>query len=423
MVVIIDRRHDAKGKSTVNRERFVRRYKGQIRKAVADAIGNRSITDIESGENISIPSRDILEPEFRHGKGGVSRRVHPGNDQFVAGDEVDRPLGGAGQGRGSGAANEGEHEDDFVFQLSREEFLNIFFEDLALPNLVKTQLARITEFKRVRAGHTPTGVPANLNILRSMRGATGRRIALGMPLRRRLAQCEAELDRLCEECQDGSEETPEIITLKAEIHQLRQRIEAIPFIDTFDLRFNNRIKLPQPTTRAVMFCVMDVSGSMDEAKKGIAKRFFMLLYLFLTRTYKTIDLVFIRHHTTAREVSEEDFFHSRESGGTVVSTALELMRDIIRDRYADGSWNIYSAQASDGDNWENDSPSCRDLVSGGIMPFVQYYAYIEIAEEPQNLWREFTKISASHKHFAMQRIVELSDIYPVFRELFRKQPA
>jgi len=163
---------------------------------------------------------------------------------------------------------------------------------------------------------------------------------------------------------------------------------------------------------------------MDENRKNIAKRFFMLLYLFLTKSYERIDLVFIRHHTTAKEVDEEDFFSSRESGGTVVSSALVLMRDIIRERYPSANWNIYAAQASDGDNWENDSPRCRELLVQDILPLTQYFAYVEIeTEQPQSLWREYTQVSAASRRFAMQRILSLEDIYPVFRELFRKKVA
>jgi hypothetical protein len=327
-------------------------------------------------------------------------------------------LGGETGGRG-GASDGGEMEDDFVFHISREEFLNIFFDDLALPNLVKTQLTRINEHKLVRAGYTQSGIPSNLNVVRSMRGALGRRTALSAPYRQRLREAEAELEELLRRL---DADHPEVVELREEIQRLRIRIEAIPFIDSFDLRFNNRLRQPKPTTQAVMFCLMDVSGSMDEEKKQIAKRFFLLLYLFLQRTYEHIDVVFIRHHTVAKEVSEEDFFHSRESGGTVVSSALRLMQEIVRERYATGAWNIYGAQASDGDNWENDSPTCRDLLIGSIMPLVQYFAYIEItAGEAQNLWREYLQVKVHSKNFAMQRIESLTDIYPVFRELFKKK--
>ncbi|WP_374483069.1 YeaH/YhbH family protein [Zoogloea sp.] len=422
MVRIIDRRFDSKNKSAVNRQRFMRRFKNQIREAVADAISGRSIKDLDNGESVTIPSKDLSEPQFHHGRGGIWENIFTGNDQFSSGDQINRPQGGGGGGTGKGkASKDGEGEDDFVFNLSREEFLDVFFDDLALPNLVKTQLARIHEYKSQRAGFTNDGTPANINVVRSLRGALGRRLALSSPYRGQLRELQKQLDDLL---QTRSEDDPDVLQLKDEIGILRAKIEAIPFIDTFDLRYNNRIKVPKPTTQAVMFCIMDVSGSMDEDKKATAKRFFMLLYLFLTRTYEHIEVVFIRHHTIAKEVNEEDFFHSRESGGTVVSSALEMMKDILHARYLNGAWNVYGAQASDGDNWENDSPHCRELLADTILPFVQYFAYIEITPgEPQNLWREYEKLVGTHPNFAMQHIEGLPDIYPVFRELFKKKLA
>ena len=417
-VRIIDRRHDSRNKSAVNRSRFIRRFKGQISKAVKEAINRRGIADLDKGEKIGIPAGDISEPQFRIGRGGIRQDVLPGNDRFHANDEMDRS--GESGSDGSGASAEGTHEDDFAFSLSREEFLNIFFEDLALPNLVKTQLSRIDEYKRVRAGYTSSGVPTNISIVRSMRGAAGRRIAVGSPYRKAIREMEQELEQL-EAC--GAGDSARARELRRDIGRLQRKLDNLPFIDTFDLRFNNRIRIPAPSTQAVMFCLMDVSGSMDEEKKQAAKRFFMLLYLFLTRTYKHIEVVFIRHHTQAQEVDEENFFHSRESGGTVVSSALELMHEIVVQRYSSSVWNIYGAQASDGENWDADSPRCREILNTAILPYVQYYAYIEITTaEPQNLWHEFERVrEANPARFAMQRIGGLPDIYPVFRELFRKQ--
>lgn len=427
MIRIIDRRFDSRNKSAVNRQRFMRRFKQQIRRAVAGAIQQRSIRDLSNGEQVSIPARDLSEPSLHHGRGGVHEQVHAGNDQFAAGDRIRRPLGSAGAGSGK-ASPEGEHEDDFVFQLSREEFLELFFEDLELPHLVRTQLARVTEYRSQRAGFTADGVPANINVVRSLRGALGRRLALGSPYLNRVRELQEELDELLERDDgtgnDGSLDSERARALRAEIAQLRVKIERIPFIDSFDLRYNNRIRVPQPSARAVMFCIMDVSGSMDEERKATAKRFFMLLHLFLTRTYEHIDVVFIRHHTVAKEVDEDEFFHSRESGGTVVSSALVLMRDILHARYADGQWNVYGAQASDGDNWDNDSPLCGRMLADEILPWCQYFAYIEItAGEAQNLWREYARREAEHDNFAMQRIESPADIYPVFRELFKRELA
>lgn len=417
---IIDRRLNGKNKSAVNRERFLRRFKAQIKEAVTKAVKGRSITDIDSGEKVSIPVKDIVEPVFRHGKGGVWEHIHPGNQEYIKGDRVNRPQGGSG-GKGGKASQEGSDEDDFVFQLTHEEFMHVFFDDLVLPNLVKTQLLGVNEFKTVRAGFTNDGTPTNISIVRSLRGALARRVAMTSPTLSKLADEEEALDTLLEE--PMGDNTADIGERRKRIHFLREKLASIPFIDPFDLRYNNRIKLPQPTSQAVMFCVMDVSGSMDEAKKDMAKRFFILLYLFLQRNYEKIEVVFIRHHTSAVEVSEEDFFHSRESGGTVVSSALNLMKDIIQKRYATSEWNIYAAQASDGDNWDSDSANCAKILDESLLPYCQYYAYIEITEgEPQNLWYEYERVKEKSTNFAMQKIRSTADIYPVFRELFKRQP-
>ena len=426
MQQIIDRRLAGKNKSIGNRERFLRRHKDQIREAVKRAIDGRGIRDVERGEDIHIPKKDLTEPVFGHGQGGVREVVHPGNQEYVRGDKIERPKGGqAGGGSGKGqASDQGEGEDDFVFALSKEEFMQVFFDDLALPNLVRTQLAEVPEWKSHRAGYSNDGTPNNLHVVRSMRGALGRRIALGNGPRRELREKEERLFDMQAALQPGDAAAEAAVLAWAEeVRLLRSRIQRIPFLDPIDLRFRNRVKVPVPTSRAVMFCVMDVSGSMDEARKALSKRFFILLYLFLTRYYEKIELVFIRHHTQAQEVDEENFFHARETGGTVVSSALVLMEEIIRARYDPGAWNIYGAQASDGDNWHHDSGRCRELLSEKILPLVRYFAYVQVAEEEQNLWDEYLHLTASHKQFAMRKAVDAAQIYPVFRDLFKKEGA
>ena len=418
-VRIIDRRLDSKHKSSVNRARFIDRFKGQIRKAVADAVNKRGIRDLDSGEKISISGKDIDEPQFGFGRGGVWETVRPGNDRFSSKDQIDRPQGGGAGGGGKQASQEGESLDDFLFTLTKEEFYDIFFEELALPNMVKQHLARIEKFKQVRAGFSQTGVPTNINLVRTMRGAAGRRIAIAGPYAGQLRALQQEYEMLQSQL---PADDPELERVYKAIQHMRAKIELVPFIDPFDLRYNNRVKVPQPSTQAVMFCLLDVSASMDENRKNIAKRFFMLLYLFLTRNYEKIEVVFIRHHTVASEVDEEEFFTSRESGGTVVSTALELMHKIVQARYPSSQWNIYAAQASDGDNWNSDSPRCAALLEDTLLPLLQYFAYIEITDgEPQNLWEEYSKVCETNPHtFAMRRIGTVSDIYPVFRELFKR---
>jgi uncharacterized protein len=422
---IIDRRLAGKNKSIGNRERFLRRYKDQIKEAVKRAIDGRGIRDIERGEEIHIPKRDINEPVFGHGPGGKREMVHPGNTEHVQGDRIARPPGGQGQGGGGQASDSGEGEDDFVFSLSKEEFMQVFFEDLALPNLAQTQLAELPEWKTHRAGYSSDGTPNNLHVVRSMRGAIGRRIAIGASARRELHELEEELAALQATPQSADEgaarlRQTQIEELMLQVLALRARIERIPYLDPIDLRFRNRVRVAVPTSKAVMFCLMDVSGSMDESRKDLSKRFFILLYMFLTRHYEKIDVVFIRHHTQAAEVTEQEFFHARETGGTVVSSALELMQQIIAARYSPGEWNIYGAQASDGDNWHHDSGRCRELLAEKLLPLCRYFAYVQVAEEEQNLWEEYTQLVGAHRHFAMRKATEPSQIYPVFRDLFKK---
>ena len=420
---IIERRLSGKNKSIGNRERFLRRHKEQIREAVRRAVDGRGIRDIERGEEVHIPKKDISEPVFGHGEGGVREVVRPGNTEHVRGDRIPKPQGGQGQGGGGQASDSGEGEDDFVFHLSKEEFMQVFFDDLALPNLARTTLADTPEWKTHRAGFVSDGTPTNLHIVRSMRGALGRRIALGMDKRRELHELEERLALLLREDQHKPDVKAALQETEARIAELRRRIAAIPYLDPIDLRFRNRVKVPQPHSRAVMFCLMDVSGSMDESRKDLAKRFFILLYLFLTRHYEKIEVVFIRHHTQAQEVDEQNFFHATETGGTVVSSALVLMEQIIRERYSPTEWNIYGAQASDGDNWHHDSGRCRELLAEKILPLCRYFAYVQVAEAEQNLWEEYAKLGDEVGHFAMRKAVEAAQIYPVFRDLFKKEGA
>lgn len=420
MTQIIDRRLNGKNKSAVNRQRFIRRFKKQIKESVNNAINKRSITDIETGEKISIPARDTKEPSFKHGQGGTREGIHSGNREFLKGDHVGRPMVGKTNAEGH-ASNKGEGVDEFVFEISKDEFLEIFFDDLALPELLKKQMAKIPSFKPVRAGYTITGTPCNINIIRTMKSALGRKISLATPAKKKLLAAEEELNLLLA---SNNEDDPRIVALKETIFELKSRIKSIPFIDTFDIRYTNRVNQLAPTTQAVMFCIMDVSGSMDKLKKDIAKRFFILLYLFLKHNYDKIDIVFIRHHTSAKEVSEKDFFYSRETGGTVVSSALQLMRKIVAERYDTSTWNIYAAQASDGDNWNADSPYCSEILAKHIMPNMQYYAYVEILPRlHQSLWESYLPIKDKFANFSMQSINDVTDIYTVFRKLFKRQYA
>jgi uncharacterized sporulation protein YeaH/YhbH (DUF444 family) len=413
--MIIDRRLNDKHKSATNRERFIRRYKDQVKRAIDGMVSDRSIRDMEKGGDVRIPVKDISEPGFRHGRGGDREIVHPGNRTFNQGDRVARPESGAGSG-GEGGSGQGEGTDSFEFSLSREEFMKLFFDDLELPRLARTIAGSVAEKKLQRAGYTRHGASTNLSVVRSLRNALGRRIALRAAVKRQFDQAKAELASLSLEPDRGDK------LLQLEISEYQRRLARVPFLDEIDLRYRHRITVPQLITQAVMFCLMDVSASMDEQKKDLAKRFYTLLYLFLTRKYQKVDVVFIRHTENAEEVDEERFFHDPQTGGTVVYSALELMHEIVMARYPSSAWNIYGAQVSDGDAFGADPEKSRGFLETSLLPLTRYYAYIEVPD----LLTPLSTLASSYKritaeHFAMREVRERREIYPVLRDLFRRE--
>ncbi|MBR9973667.1 YeaH/YhbH family protein [Magnetospirillum sulfuroxidans] len=421
---IIDRRLNPKGKSLANRQRFLRRAREQIRKAVREASSGRSITDIDGGEGISIPMDDLREPSFRRAaEGGTRDYVVPGNKDFVSGDTIAKPpkQNGAAGGQGS---PDGGGEDGFHFVLSRDEFLDLFLEDLELPDMDKKNLRQSESMTFSRAGLSVTGSPSNLNLVRTMRNSLSRRIALKRPRPAEIAALQAAIAAL-----EESGDNPEMLSqLRVELETQLTKARRVPYIDPVDVRYNRFQAVPKPISQAVMFCLMDVSGSMTEHMKDLAKRFYMLLYLFLTRRYTHVDIVFIRHTHQAKEVDEQTFFYSTETGGTVVSTALAEMAKIVKARYSPADWNIYAAQASDGDNTSSDNPATVALLTRSILPACQYFAYIEVGAEYKDwlgretdLWRTYKDVLAAGANMAMRKVRNRAQIFPVFRELFAKE--
>ena len=281
-----------------------------------------------------------------------------------------------------------------------------------------------------RAGYAVSGSPANLSLARTMRNSLSRRIALRRPKPEEAEALREEIARL----EADGDPTGRLPALRAELERMTRRTQRIPYIDPVDVRYRRFEPVPRPVAQAVMFCLMDVSGSMTEGMKDLAKRFYLLLHLFLKRRYKHVEVVFIRHTHEAAEVDEETFFNSRETGGTLVSTALEEMRRVVADRYNPADWNIYAAQASDGDNASGDSQRTARLLTEEILPACQYYAYIEVGRDgehgmpgfprgPTDLWRTYETLVAMGAPMAMKKVRHRREIFPVFRELFQKQPA
>ncbi len=423
---IVDRRLNPGGKSLANRQRFMRRAKSQIRKAVHESAASRGLKDADQGGEVSLPAQGVHEPGFhRDRQGGVRDHVLPGNKEYVAGDAIPRPQSGGGSG--SEGSPDGEGEDEFRFTLSRDEFVELFLEDLELPDLAKRRVVDTESLSWERAGYSVSGSPANLALLRTVRNGLSRRIALRRPKPDEIAALRGEIETL-------DADDPRRTALQEELDRKLRRLSLIPYIDPLDVRYKRFESHPKPVAQAVMFCLMDVSGSMTEHMKDLAKRFYVLLYIFLRRKYKHVEVVFIRHTHQAAEVNEDTFFNSPETGGTVVSTALEEMRRVLAERFSPDAWNIYAAQASDGDNTASDNDRTADLLTNAILPVCQYYAYLEVGRESEHfppgfirrdsdLWQTYAQVQRSGVPMAMRKVNHRRDIYPVFRELFAPKSA
>lgn len=416
---IVDRRKNSKGKSSENRQRLLKRVEDQIKKALPDIVKNTNVKDLTSSSgSIKVPVKGIGEPQFHYDKdSGDKKNVHPGNKEYSEGDIIKKPQGGQGKGGQKGSKDSDQTEDEFTVSISKEEFLDYFFADLELPDMVKKHLSSIIDFKQKRAGYSNYGNPSKLNITRSYKNSMARRMAVGMFFDKKIKEIEESLksDKL-----SADERT----ALENELDKLKKMKLSVSFMEEVDLQYNNFENVPVPVTSAVMFCVMDVSGSMGEKEKDIAKRFFMLLYMFLKKQYERIEIVFIRHTTEAKEVGEEEFFNSRESGGTVVITALELMSKIIKERYSK-DWNIYAAQASDGDVWDrSDATDCAAILDGDILNTVQYMIYIEICRRSEgDLWHSYKTVAEKRRNFEIGKIDEVGGIWKVFQDFFKKKTA
>ena len=415
---IIDRRLNPGSKSLENRQRFLRRAKALVQGAVKKSSQDRDIKDVLEGGEVSIPLDGMSEPRF-HREGGTRDMVLPGNKKFVEGDLLERP---SGEGRGKGSkAGEGDSEDAFRFVLSRDEFVDLFLDDLELPDLAKRKLAQVETEGLRRAGYATSGSPANISVGRTVRLAMARRVALRRPRPETIEELEAELAAGCDEARR--------IELEAEIAALKAKMRRIPFIDPIDIRFRRFETTPKPIAQCVMFCLMDVSGSMSEHMKDLAKRFYMLLYVFLTRRYRHVEIVFIRHTDRAEEVDEDTFFHGPASGGTLVSSALQAMHEIVRSRFRPADWNIYAAQASDGDNSLSDGAVTSRLLTEMILPVCQFFAYLEVGDNrgssfampDSSLWTLYERLRTQGAPLSMRKVSDRSEIFPVFHDLFQRR--
>lgn len=463
MTIITDTRGQSTS-GTTSRQRVLDRHKKLIREAVRKVVTNGNIPEIgKDGLDITIPKRDLSQPRITHGPGGKRAYVHPGNKEYQQGDRIERPpSGGGGAGSGQKAGDGDDGEDDFTIHLNEEEFLNVIYEDLGLPNLNIFSAADTTKTQLKYSGLVSQGPPEKLHLVRSKREQLGRVIASSeddneiilkllreekaifarydqrekpsAPVMSGLAKAWYSTEEQIEKIEKAikslkklfgpeisEDDKTRIDGLEKEIKARRDALAQIPEFDEVDLKYRSHTPQAMPCAKAVMFCLMDVSGSMTEERKYKAQLFYFLLYRFLQRNHDKVDIVYVRHTTTANEVDHNEFFHGNKTGGTIVSSGLQLTSDIQAARYPENEWNIYLAQASDGDNGYGDDEKCDGLMRA-FLKKAQFAFYTEITEgEPQSLWETYEKIREDFPNkFSMAQIIERSDIVRVFRQFFSK---
>lgn len=382
-MTIIDKRSAGKNKSVGNRQKFLKRYKSRIKRSVDNIADTKGITDILKDRKITIDQDEIDEPNFNYDMSKGNREViFTGNKSLKKGDKIYQPP--KDEEAGTDASDSGEGLDEFSFTLTKEEFLELYFSDMALPDFIKESMKGSNKWKMKRSGYSKDGIPPRLDLVKTLKQAMARRMATGSKR----------------------------------------------FLDNIDMRYKHFVKNPFPIKQATMICLMDVSGSMGEFEKTLAKKFFLLLYLFLNKVYKNVNVIFISHTQDANEVTEQEFFHGRNSGGTIVSSGLLLANEIIDTRINLGETNVYMAQASDGDNWPGEEQDIKGLLEQ-LLSKVQYFAYVqtEAMERRErkakygsnDIYDIYSELESSYKNLKAKRICDEAEVYPVLRSLFEEK--
>lgn len=437
--ILIDRRKVGKGKSLPNREKLIKRIKSFIKQSMPQNVGagqgavggNSNI-----GSPVKISGNALEEPYFAYSRDGEQTLIIIGNKEYNRGDEIDIPSEEQSSG-GGGPGDSGE--DDFVINIAKDEFFDLFFEDCELPNLTHEKYTEKSDNTQQPAGFSTNGTPAQLSIIRTFKQSLGRRKALTAPYLEEKEQLEAELATLL---MDDIDRKDQVLNYEIRIAEIEVRLEELTnkfiYLDNFDksdLRYRKKEPKPLKTVDAVLIMVMDISGSMGEREKTIARRWFALMYAFIKRRYERTELVFIAHTDEAFELSEDDFFSTRVNGGTSVSPALKMVNQIIKTRYNPNETNIYVSHASDGDNWASDDESVVAEMTGPgyLVDKIQMFSYVEVGKKyaalfsrgdqtDTNLWAayEVAQSNVEKGKMVLSIIEKPDDCYDIFKRVFKK---
>ena len=367
-----------------------RRHKEKIEKAIKEGIheivAEESIIGQDGKKKIKIPVRGIKEYQFIYGTGNGTKGVGSAQGQDIKKGQVVRKPNQKGKGKGNpDKPGNNPGEEYYDVEVSLDELAKYLFDDLNLPELKKKQNNTVTSERIKRKGYRPKGINARLSKKETLKNKIRRRSQ----------------------------------AIKNGTFDPNDEEARFPFHQD-DLKYKHIEVTKKPITNAVIFMIMDVSGSMTKRKKFLARSFFFLLYQFIRYRYQNIEIVFISHTTEAKETNEDDFFKKASSGGTYISSGLEKAEQIIQERYNQSSWNIYTFHCSDGENWVEDNPKALEKMRN-LINISQLAGYIQIKGLQEKIWGdEMAKVFeplVSDK-FKIVQLSNKKDVWPQFSKLF-----
>lgn len=411
--IIIDKRLNRSNQSSSDKERFKKRKKEHIKAAINKLIDDGCINDAINKRPVKIIINDELDT-IQTTKDNF-KKVFIGNKKYRKGDQIPKNRNDES---GSKAGNE---KGKFELELSFEEVEEFIFNELELPYLTKKELGLITEKQSKNSGYQKVGLPSNLSVIRSFKNSLARKFALEGYYDEEIKKLEAQYEKP----DDGENVHPYSDELYRQVLLLKKLKESISYLEDLDLRYRHRENVDVPVIQGVLFCLMDVSGSMDKDRKEIAKTLFLLLYFFIKNKYEKFEVVFIKHTTEAIRCNEEEFFKSNISGGTSFLSGYKVITDEIILNYPSNKYNIYIAQASDGDNCSIEEEECASMIEllfNKINLFVFLGCKIDI-NNCSNLVKCFKEISLSPGEIPIKYIdvKDKKDCLSSFISIFKRK--
>ncbi len=407
MAIFRENSSAGRDRSAEDRRRHRELVEESIKKNLGNIIAEESIIGKSRDKKIKIPIRGIKEFQFIYGKNKPG--VGAGDGTEKRGDKF---SGDAQGGNGNGKAGNQEGEEIYETEITIEEVINYLFEDLNLPDIDKKQLSQLEEKSYRKLGYQQKGIPPRLAKKRSVIEKIKRKQAS----KRALNEAAGEAGRESGPEDGLRQEKKDVLLCRS--YSSRERF---PFIED-DLRYYRIKEENKKDYNAVVLCIMDVSGSMDQTKKYLARSFYFLLYQFLQLKYSNVEVVFIAHTTTAKEVNEKEFFHRGESGGTYISSGYEKALEIISERYSPANWNIYAFHCSDGDNWSEDNKKAVDSAKK-LCEVCNLFGYGEIVPGYYSMGstiKSELQSKIDSENFAAITINKKEDVLPALKKLLEK---